>query len=77
MLDAVLGAGDSRCADESAAIPRSVSEVNAVIGERGVDAAGHRLDNFPKEGSRCHLPGFRHKRAEGELGAAVDCDKHP
>ena len=53
----------------------TVGELDAVIGEDGVDIVGQRLDNVAKE-LRCnHFPGFLVQFHVGELRSAVDCDE--
>jgi hypothetical protein len=55
--------------------PFPVRELDAVIGEHGVDSAGHRRDKLAQELRRDGLEGLRMQLGISELAGAVDGDK--
>ncbi len=77
MFDAELGAGSiERMAAEpgcrSGSVLRQVGELDAVVGQDGVDLIGHGFDQGLEEAGRCPGVGFLDELREGELGCPVD-----
>ena len=75
MLDPVFIANTVKDVPTGRFVHFTVGELNAVIGEDGVDLVGQRLDNIAKETGCNHLPGFLVQFDIGELRSAVDCDE--
>ena len=80
VLDAVLVASHvehvghvSRC--RPVGVARRKAELDAVVGEHGVDLIRHRLDQSDEEGGRGDAGCLLNQLNEGELGGAVDCDE--
>ena len=77
MLDAVVLAG----ATEDVADPAlrdtlvAIDELDAIVGQDGVDLVGHCLDQRLEEGRGCEFGGFAIDPGEHELGGAIHSDK--
>jgi hypothetical protein len=56
----------------TAGAPAARGELDAVVGQHGVDAVGHGLDQVAQEPGGLHLPCAVHEADEGELARAVD-----
>ncbi len=72
MVDEVLVADPVDDMVEGVFVVRLVGELDAVIGQHGVDDVGHGCDQVPQEVSSDHLAGFPMHFDKGELAGAVD-----
>lgn len=75
MLDAVIVADPIEDVLEGISITSSVGELNAIVGQNGVNGVGHCRDQIAQELSGIHLAGFGVEFRERELGCSVNCDK--
>ncbi len=80
MLDAILAATYVEHVGQEArgraiGIARGQAELDAVIGQHGVDAVRHCFDERDEEGRGAAVVGFLDQLHEGELAGAIDSDE--
>ena len=74
-FDVVLVAHAIEDVLESPDVLLTVGELNTVVGEHGMDAVGHDLDQLAEELHCLHLAGALDQADKGELAGTVDADE--
>ena len=72
MLDAVLVADAIEDVVEGVDVAGAVGELDAIVGQNGLDGIGDRRHQIAQELSGLHLTGCGMELGEGEFGGAVD-----
>lgn len=75
MLDAVIVADPVEDVLEGISITSPVGELNAIIGQDGMNGVGHGRDQIAQELGGIHFAGFGIELSECELGCSVNCNK--